>query len=124
MPKSFQRSDRIAEEIHRMLAEIIQLEVRDPRLQQTSITRVEVTKDLSYAKVFFGFLTELAKPKDADQLNKAAGFFRSQLARRLTARTVPELRFEVDIAFQKGEIVREMLDQLPKSNNEDDSEND
>lgn len=120
MPKSFQRSDRIGEEIHRMLAEIIHKEVRDPRLQQTSITRVEVTKDLSFAKVYFGFLTELAKPKDAVQLNKAAGFFRSQLARRLSARIVPELKFEVDMAFQKGEVVREMLDKLPKSESDPD----
>lgn len=122
MPKSFPRSERLSEEIHRILAQTILLEMRDPHLKQTSITRVDVTKDLSLARVYFGFLTELATDKDAKQLNKAAGYLRSMLAKRLTARIIPELRFEVDKAYQKGEQVREMLDKLPKASDEKDTD--
>ena len=123
MPKHFLRSDRYAEELHKVLALALQMELKDPRLSQVIISRVEVTKDLGYAKIFFNCLTEDATAEDALTLNKASGFFRSLVAKRLKkARTVPRLLFEVDKAYLEGQQVYQAIHKLdiqPASDEED-----
>lgn len=97
------RQARIADQIQRELAELIRLELRDPRVGMVTITAVELSRDQSHAKVWF---TVLGAPSAAGEaregLRRAAGFLRTQLAHRLTTRTVPELAFEYDESVERG----------------------
>ena len=91
------RSARIADQIQRSLAELIRLEVRDPRVGLVTLTGVELSRDQSHAKVFFTVLGSGTEAEEAGRgLTHAAGFLRSELAHRLTTRKVPELHFEFD----------------------------
>jgi ribosome-binding factor A len=105
------RSARIADQIQRSLAELLRLEVRDPRVGMITLTGVELSRDQSHAKVFF---TVLGSPAQAEQagegLAHAAGFLRSELAHRLTTRKVPELHFEYDESVERGMRLSKLID--------------
>ena len=109
MSRDFPRSRRIEDQIQRLLSDVIRNDVRDPRLSQAIITAVRVSRDLSVAWVYYSVLQA---DGDADSLDdafkSAVGFMRSRLAKDLTVRRVPELRFELD---ETGENARAM-DQL------------
>jgi len=114
MPKDFSRTQRIADAIQRELSELFRMELRDPRVGLVSITGVEVSRDLAHAKVFVNFVTA---PLDGDEhkeamaaLNGAAGFLRSQLARRIELRTTPALRFHYDATSEKGQKLSALID--------------
>jgi len=97
VPKEFQRSRRIEEQIQRLLSELIRREVKDPRVGLVTITAVEVTRDLSHAKVFFlpfDGKHPIAEVRAA--LVSAAGFLRIHLKKQLQIRHVPELQFLPD----------------------------
>ena len=108
---SVQRNNRIAEQIQRELAELVRLEVRDPRVRLVTLTGVELTRDQSHAKVFF---TSLGPPAEIEAcqegLDRAAGFLRSSLARRLTTRKVPELHFTHDQSVERGVRLSRLID--------------
>jgi len=105
------RSNRIAEQIQRELAELVRLEVRDPRVGLVTLTGVELSRDGSHAKVFF---TTLGAPSDIEAtqegLDRAAGFLRSNLAHRLSTRTVPELHFAYDESVERGVRLSKLID--------------
>lgn len=104
------RTSRIADQIQRELAELIRLEVRDPRVGLVTITGVELSRDQSHAKVFFTVLG--APPDDAlAGLSRAAGFLRSELAHRLTTRKVPELHFAYDESVERGVRLSRLIDE-------------
>ena len=109
------RSARIADEIQRSLAELIRLEVRDPRVGLVTLTGVELSRDQSHAKVFF---TVLGSPSDIEAalegLQHAAGFLRSSLAHRLTTRKVPELHFAYDESVERGVRLSRLIDEAVK----------
>ncbi len=103
MPREFARCQRVAEQIHRLLADLIRQEVKDPRLSLVSVNEVDVSRDLSHAKVYFGMLNPESDSSDVKgALNKAKGFLRSQLARELGIRHVPELHFHYDDSAARG----------------------
>ncbi|MDX1453841.1 MAG: 30S ribosome-binding factor RbfA [Gammaproteobacteria bacterium] len=104
MPKEYSRSTRVAEQLRRELSELVRWQVKDPRAQDVSVTEVELSKDLAYAKVFFSRLDEDADAiKESTQaLNRAAGFLRRELGKSLRMRHVPELRFLYDDSLAKG----------------------
>jgi ribosome-binding factor A len=112
MPREFSRSSRLAEQIQRDLSDLIRLEVRDPRVGLVTVTEVEVSRDLSHAKVY---VTSLAGADQAAQsvqaLQRAAGFLRSRLAQSLKARTVPELHFVYDESIERGVRLSRLIDQ-------------
>ena len=112
MPKDFPRSRRVADQIQRELAEIIRLELKDPRVSLITVTDVEVTSDLEHAKVF---VTSLSRTADhtalLKALQRAAGFLRSQLSRRMKLRTVPALSFEYDMSVERGMELSQLIDQ-------------
>jgi ribosome-binding factor A len=111
MPKDFPRSRRIAEQIQRELSDIIRLELKDPRIGMITITDVEVSQDHAHAKVFFTLLGDAAKIEEtASALQHAAGFFRSQLARRIKLRTVPHLQFKYDASVEHGARLSRLID--------------
>ncbi|MFT4769069.1 MAG: ribosome-binding factor A [Glaciecola sp.] len=112
MAKEFSRTERVGDYLRRELALIIQREMRDPRLGMISITAVDVSRDISHARVHFTLLdsdtAEDAKPC-IDVLNKAAGFLRSSLARDASMRSVPKLRFVFDSSVGRGRDLEALI---------------
>ena len=108
----FKRVDRVAELIQRKLAEIIQQEVKDPRLPGfVTISAVKVSKDFSYAKVYFTVFN--ADPVEAGcVLNNAASYLRTVLAKSLTMRTVPQLNFVYDKSLEYGNSLSRLIDEV------------
>lgn len=103
MPKDASRPRRVAEQIQRELAELIQLEVKDPRVGMVTLTGVEVSADYAHAKVFFSLLGDQKRVDEALKgLNSAAGFLRSQVAHRMKLRVMPMLHFMHDISIEQG----------------------
>ncbi len=106
------RSARIADQIQRSLAEVIRLEVRDPRVGLVTLTGVELSRDQSHAKVFFTILGTADQAAEAGEgLQRAAGFLRTELAHRLTTRKVPELHFEYDESVERGVRLSRLIDE-------------
>jgi ribosome-binding factor A len=103
VPRDFHRSQRVEEQIHRLLAELVRREVKDPRVGTVTITAVEVSKDLSHAKVYFvPFDARRPEGEVAAALASAAGFLRVQLKKHLKMRQVPELRFVRDESIDRA----------------------
>ncbi|MGH1470875.1 MAG: 30S ribosome-binding factor RbfA [Cellvibrionaceae bacterium] len=125
MPKDFSRSVRVADQIQKSLAQLIQTEISDPRIGLVNINEVNVSPDYANAKVFVTFI----QSDDANQaeesialLNKASGFLRSKLAKTLNSRTTPRLRFEFDKTSVSGQKLTRLIDQAvlkDQSNNLD-----
>lgn len=120
MPHAFKRTDRIAEMIKRKLAQIIQKEIKDPRLPSfLTVSDVQVTKDLSHSKIFFTVLN--SEPEVvAGILNAAASYLRTALARTLTLRTVPQLHFIYDHSLEHGMRLSRLIDDANPPENADD----
>jgi len=109
--RGFARTDRVAEQIRRDLSELIRAEIRDPRVQQVSLTAVEVTPDYAHAKVFYtALVAESEREALARGLKRASGFLRHELSRRLLLRTVPELHFEYDTSVERGISLSSLID--------------
>lgn len=109
MAKEFFRSDRVAEQIQRELADLLQFEVKDPRIGMVTITEVEVSGDMAHAKIYYSAhaaSTELQKG-----LEKSAGFLRSQLGKRMLLRTVPQLHFIYDASIDRGMRLSRLIDE-------------
>jgi ribosome-binding factor A len=121
MAREFSRTRRIAEQMQRELAQLIQQDVRDPRLGMTTISGVEVSKDLSYAKVFVSVLG--AEPAQAVKvLQKVSGHLRYELGRRMVMRVVPELRFVHDDTSERGARLSALIDDAVGKDKKKDSE--
>lgn len=108
------RNYRIADEIKKDLTDIFRNESKDPRIDaMLSVTSVEVTNDLSLAKVYVSKLgSDKERQEVLEALNKAKGFFRSELSKRLRTRSVPELRFYLDDSLAYGEKIETILRQI------------
>ena len=124
------RTQRVADQIRREIAVLIQMELNDPRIGMVSVIAVKVSRDLSYAKIYVTVLNSLADsgavnsstlsaPGQLDKLeieenlkalNKASGYLRSLLAKRLTLRSVPKLRFHYDGSVERGRHLSELID--------------
>ena len=112
MPKDFSRARRVAEQIQRELSEIIQMELKDPRVGLVTLTDVEVAQDYSHAKVYFTLMGDAAlAPQTQVGLERAAGFMRSQLAHRMQIRTVPQLHFVYDTSVERGVHLSHLIDE-------------
>ncbi|TNE78722.1 MAG: 30S ribosome-binding factor RbfA [Gammaproteobacteria bacterium] len=113
MPREFTRNDRVADALQRELAQLIRDEMRDPRLGMVNITAVEVSRDLSSARVFVNLVgAESAEQSQeaADLLNGAAGFLRSLLAKRMQLRITPRLRFIYDLSGKRGQELSALIE--------------
>ena len=113
MPKDYPRTRRIAEQIQRELADLIRLELKDPRVPQLlTVTDVEVSADQSHAKVFFTLLGDERQIADTTEgLARAAGFLRTQLAQRMKLRTIPQLEFKYDASVERGMKLSRLIDE-------------
>jgi ribosome-binding factor A len=113
-----QRAGRLAQEIQRDVSDILLKRVRDPRIQDVTITAVEVTADFSYATVYYSVLSDLASvnQKAAEGLEAAKGLIRKELGSRLQIYKIPELRFVKDESVKYGNHIEDLIRQL---NNKD-----
>ncbi len=124
MSNDFKRTDRIAEMMQRKLAQIIQQEVKDPRLPGfITISAVTVTRDLGHAKIYFTALNDEAGMADVI-LNASASYLRSALARTLTLRTVPQLHFIHDKSIEYGRHLSRLIDEVNPPEQDDEPKND
>lgn len=108
MAKEFARSQRVAEQIQRELADLLQFEIKDPRVSMVTITEVEVTGDLAHAKVYFSAPEN--PPELMQGLLKSAGYLRSQLSQRMLMRTVQQLHFVYDASIERGMKLSRLID--------------
>ncbi len=112
MPKDFSRSLRIADQIQRELADLIQNEIKDPRVKQITITAVEVTRDYSHAKIFYTTLVHRDESSLVEEgLEHAKGFLRSNLSHRMKLRLVPQLHFVYDESVERGFRLSKLIDE-------------
>ncbi|HWT28270.1 MAG TPA: 30S ribosome-binding factor RbfA [Methylophilaceae bacterium] len=109
MAKEFSRSDRVAEQIQRELADLLQFEVKDPRVGMVTITEVEVSGDMSHAKIYYSAAEGTKELQKG--LQKSAGFLRTQLSKRLLLRTVPQLHFVYDASIDRGMRLSKLIDE-------------
>lgn len=122
MAKEFSRTQRVGGQIQRELAQMIQQEVRDPRVGFVTISDVEVSRDLTHAKVF---VTVLDPKQSVDEtlqaLNRAGGFMRRLLGKRIIMRVVPELHFVYDSSLDTGARVDALLHRVAAEQQPDDT---
>ena len=111
MKKTSQRAQRVGDQIQRELADLLRLHVKDPRIGMVTITAVEVSPDLSHAKVFF---THLAGHDHATEavhaLQHTAGFLRTELSHRLKLYSVPQIHFAYDDSIESGLKLSKLID--------------
>lgn len=117
MAKDYPRSYRVADQIQRELAELIRMEVKDPRVPAlVTVAGVEVSKDLSNARVYVSLYDAADREGAVKALNNAAGFLRSKLGARIRMRTVPMLQFRYDEVQERGAELSSLIDSAVKSN--------
>jgi ribosome-binding factor A len=123
MAREFSRTSRIGEVIMRELAQMIQQEVSDPRVGMVTVSHVDVTSDLKYAKVFVTRLNGVESDQDVSEclagLTNAAGFLKRGIAKRVEIRTVPELRFHYDKSLEHGFHMDELIAKANKDISEE-----
>jgi ribosome-binding factor A len=108
------RPQKLGDLIQRELADLLARELRDPRVGMLTITSVDVSPDLSHAKVFFTLLQKEKLEDTLHGLKRSAGFLRSQLARRIKLYTTPELRFVYDESVERGDHLSRLIDSTKK----------
>lgn len=107
---------RISEEMKREISAIIQSELKDPRLSRLiSVTSVNVTKDLRYAKVYVSIMGNDEEKKNAlEGLKSAAGFIRREVGHRIQLRYTPEVQFELDNSIEHGAYISKLINDAIK----------
>lgn len=119
--REFKRTDRVADQLQKELAVLIQREVKDPRLGMVTVSGVTVSRDLGYADVYVTLLGEQAPERVKENLQvlkRAGGFLRSQIARRVKLRHVPELRFHFDESVVRGQVLSSLIEDAVASDRE------
>jgi ribosome-binding factor A len=113
------RTEQVAAAIKEEVSKLIQRELRDPRLGFVTVTRVEVSPDLKYAKIFFSVMgDDTVKAETLKVLRHAGGFLRHELSHILTLRYTPQLTFEFDVAMEHGDKIQRLLMQLEQEEKE------
>lgn len=106
------RLGRLGEEIKKELSDIIRYQLDDPRLAMVSILRVDVTKDLRYARVFISALTQDASLEEITNiLTQSTGYIRKELAKRIKVRYIPEPLFVPDDSIAYGMKISKIIDE-------------
>ncbi|MFH1080705.1 MAG: 30S ribosome-binding factor RbfA [Pseudomonadota bacterium] len=120
---TFKRADRVADLIQCEISDILLKQVRDPRISALTVTGVKVTDDLRLAKIYF---VELAQDtihaETLAGLEKATGFLRRELGKRLQLRCVPDLIFRADVSFAYGNRIERLLAEIKQEGTGDDTQ--
>ncbi len=111
MPREFSRNQRLGNQVLRTLNELVRFETKDPRLKLVSLTAVDLSRDLSVARVYFSLLDPNAEPEPVmEGLVRASGFLRSRLGREIKIRHVPELRFSHDDSAAEAQRISSLIE--------------
>ena len=111
MPREFSRNQRLGNQVLRTLNELLRFETKDPRLEGVSLTAVDLSRDLSVARVYFSILDPNRERATVQEgLEKAGGFLRGKLGQAIKVRHVPELRFEHDDSAAEGQRISDLID--------------
>lgn len=114
--RGFSRSDRVVEQIRRELADLIRLELKDPRVKLVTLTAVEITPDYAHAKVFYTTLADGQQRVEIEHgLKRSAGFLRRELGRRVRIHHTPELHFVYDTSVERGAQLSQLIDAAVQS---------
>jgi len=109
--KTIPRTRRIGEQLRRELAELIRAELRDPRLALISMTSIEVSRDLAYARIYVTLMGDPAERNErVAELNQAAPLLRRELGRRMRLRVIPKLEFRYDEIVEQGARLSALID--------------
>ncbi|MCK2150654.1 MULTISPECIES: 30S ribosome-binding factor RbfA [Marinobacter] len=131
MPREFSRIDRIGDQMQRELAQLIQREVKDPRIGLVTVNAVKVSRDLGYADVYVSLLSTEELDQDSPEvkdslavLSKASGFLRGQVGRAMKLRVIPQLRFHFDTlqgySRKMDSLIKEAVGDKPAVSRDDD----
>lgn len=119
---AYKRATRVADQIRMEVADIIMRKTKDPRVGAVTVTDVEITNDLRLARVFVTTMLDAEHERDAFAgLEKASGFIRSELGRRLNLRYTPELVFQKDTSGPRGDRILSILDHLDEERRKDET---
>jgi ribosome-binding factor A len=111
--KTEQRNARLESEIRSVLAELLRLEVNDPRLEGVTVSAIRLSADRSHARVYFSLFGEVERERQAaDGFAAARSFLRRELGRLVRMRTVPELEFVRDSSYEYGDRIERVFDRL------------
>lgn len=112
MPREFSRSSRVAQAVSRQLSTVLRTQVKDPRVNQLTVTEVEVTKDLRQAKVYVTSMMDETVDIDGvmSAIDRATGYIRRQLAARVDLRHCPNLIFVYDNSISEGARMSALID--------------
>jgi ribosome-binding factor A len=133
MAKEFSRTRRVADQIQRHMAELIQMELGDPRVGMVTVTGVDVSHEFEHARVYFTVLDANLSDKEQAKksidtttkaLNNASGYLRTALARRLKLRTTPQLVFVYDSSMENGNRLTDLIRQSNASSRNTDTSSD
>ncbi len=111
------KGERVSSEIIKEISMLLLTDVKDEDLKNVTITYANVSNDLSFAKVYFTTLDDYKKDKVLRDMNNAAGYFRSELAKRMDLRTVPELRFIYDDSIEYGKKIENIIEKINSKEN-------
>lgn len=117
------RPGRLAEAMKKEISDILHSEIKDPRMGFVTITMVDVTSDLRYAKVYASVMgNEDQKKATGEMLNRAAGYIRSEVGRRIRLRYTPELTFQLDNSIERGARLIKLMEEVKSSGGENSGE--
>lgn len=117
MPREFSRSDRVASQMQREMADLIRTQVKDPELGMVTLSDVELSRDLAVGKLYVSFLgAKLPPNKCIKQLNERVPELRRELGKRIRIRVLPELRFVYDDSVERGMHMDALLQGLSREN--------
>jgi len=115
MAKNEARLNRINEELKKELSSILAYELKNPNITgMLSVTKVKITPDFKYAKVYVSILNSKNVEKTMEGLKESAGFIRSRIAKEINLRITPELVFEIDDSLEYGARIDSILNDLKK----------
>jgi len=116
----FKRADRVADLLKEEIADILLRRIRDPRVSKLTVTGVKVSDDLRTAKIFFVEMGEdSCHPETLDGLQKAGGFIKKELGKRLKLRYVPDLIFKPDPSFAYGSRIDKLISEIHREEEDD-----
>ena len=122
---SSQRPERVQETLRREISKIVHNELKDPRVGFLTITRVELTRDLRYAKVYFSALGEIKEKRLALKgLTSAKGFIKGLIGDRIKLRFMPEIAFKIDDSLEHTKKLYDLMDKLKKEREDGDEKGD
>jgi ribosome-binding factor A len=117
------RASRVGEQIHKEISAMLVKGIKDPRIGFVTITAVEVTRDLSIAKVFFTVVGDDTARKESEKgLKSSVPYIRREIGRRIRMRHVPEIRFQYDKSLEYGTRIESLIQEIHGQKNDDPSD--